>query len=60
MPTRSIEEHTDAAANGRRRSKFTYVLRRARRDVENDPHLTDDELSEIARVFLDARRVATQ
>jgi hypothetical protein len=53
------EEWTALLEPARRRSRFTYAMRRARRDVEVDPHLTDAELTAVAQIFLDARKAAS-
>jgi hypothetical protein len=42
-------ERTDAA---RRLSRFTYIMRRARKDVQGDPPLTDAERAAVAQIWL--------
>jgi hypothetical protein len=37
----------------RRLARLTYLLRRARRDVETDPKLTEAERAEVAQIWLD-------
>lgn len=36
---------------GRRRARFTFLMRRARATVEGDPKLTPDEWRELAAVY---------
>ena len=36
---------------GRRRARFTYLLRAARKAVDGEPRLTGDELRALAGVF---------
>lgn len=53
------EQWTALLKPATRRSRFTYILRRARKDVETDPKLTAAELEQVAQVFLDARQAAS-
>lgn len=36
----------------RRRARFVHLLNRARKAVEGEPRLTEDERAEIARIWL--------
>lgn len=51
----SREEWAAFTADARRRARLKAGLARARKIVTGEPKLTDDQLTEVAQVFLDAR-----
>jgi hypothetical protein len=50
-PENTARPPVPRGAVGRRRARFTYLMRAARKAVEADPKLTPDELRALAGIY---------